>query len=352
MPTTFLPPELLSHIFELAHDVLQPSATSSFSLVCRSWLEPAQRTLFSDVSIPICSSKDTHLLHGAEEDVKRWEVFSNIRRYAPRRVALRGAGAHGGWLQKQSRELDWCQGVRDLTLADVWGSLDLLEDGNLRDLTKLTIQHSSLVSKHQALPSSLPPDLHHLSLHSSHALVPAFLHLFPHLHSLHISSETSFAECIGLDHVSSLPPLDSHLRTSAHLDLSPDPTPATRRTLHRFLSWLSPSSLSIYLSPTRPFETMINSIHSLPPSLRTLSFRRTSNCRNIAQGQVEFLFPIASVPFEIIGKLVRYGGATGLRKVVFEDCKREEVEAVEAGRVLMKDCEERGVHVYCSEEVV
>ncbi|KAL8281518.1 hypothetical protein RQP46_006202 [Phenoliferia psychrophenolica] len=58
----FLPPEILAHIFNLAHDPYTPSTMCSAALVCQDWRDPAQRALFQDVVMPDPNLKDLESL--------------------------------------------------------------------------------------------------------------------------------------------------------------------------------------------------------------------------------------------------------------------------------------------------
>ncbi|KAL8279565.1 hypothetical protein RQP46_008127 [Phenoliferia psychrophenolica] len=81
--------EVLSNIFELAHDPHTPSTMKSAALVCRAWRGPAQRTLFLDVVVPVFhgGSKGRKAVHW-DDYRSKWDNYRSKRLYTPRRVEL------------------------------------------------------------------------------------------------------------------------------------------------------------------------------------------------------------------------------------------------------------------------
>ncbi|KAL8279568.1 hypothetical protein RQP46_008130 [Phenoliferia psychrophenolica] len=139
----FFAPEILLHIFELAHDPHTPSTMKSAALVCRTWRDPAQRTLFLNVVVPI-SIGGSGQSKREKRAVQRWDTYRATRLYTPRRVELlvtlpdSCAGIRAipgrpivilGWEARNS--LSWITGVKDLSITGSEISVNLLSDPDL-----------------------------------------------------------------------------------------------------------------------------------------------------------------------------------------------------------------------------
>ncbi|KAL8279576.1 hypothetical protein RQP46_008138 [Phenoliferia psychrophenolica] len=104
--------EILSNIFELAHDPHTPSTMKSAALVCRAWRDPAQRTLFLDIAMPIVMGEDA-----SREDWNRWCHYDSTRIHPPRRVELVQPQEPRGCLYVRGARALWVPGVRTLKIG-------------------------------------------------------------------------------------------------------------------------------------------------------------------------------------------------------------------------------------------
>ncbi|KAL8279493.1 hypothetical protein RQP46_008055 [Phenoliferia psychrophenolica] len=126
-----LAPEILIDIFELAHDPRKPSTMCAASLVCRAWRDPAQRTLFLDIALPITNTTGP----GANTS-QRYEEYRATRLHLPRRVELFGPQMN---LHTAGPVLRLISGVRQFVIDKVFLGIDFLHAPELQELERLEI---------------------------------------------------------------------------------------------------------------------------------------------------------------------------------------------------------------------
>ena len=119
----------------------QPFSTLSACFGCRAWRGPAQRVLFSDIVIKCLWRHRIGvecIVSPAEVNrARNWNTYRLVRPYLPLRVVMRGPLSRErqpGHVGENSRELYWCEGVRDMVVtgAGIWSCSTSLDSFTVR----------------------------------------------------------------------------------------------------------------------------------------------------------------------------------------------------------------------------
>ncbi|KAL8279512.1 hypothetical protein RQP46_008074 [Phenoliferia psychrophenolica] len=300
-----LAPEILSDIFELAHDPHKPSTMKSASLVCRVWRDPAQRTLFLDVVVPIfLGGPGGPATEQTKSVIRRWEDYRSTRLYPPRRVELqvnmttpKSVGLGGRtmyWVGFEARlSFPLITGVKNFHISGGNVAPNILSDPNLAGLESLTIQNSvcseSLLDAVRFIPTSVLDVSIILALpNGNDDLVPALATV----HNLH------------------------------HLTFE--------------FIWERKESISL-------LESLAG---SLPTSIERLSISNVSGDGDSNR------IALSALPLPETQDVFSNDRLPKLARLDFTDCKRKDLEDAAAAADLLAECERKSIRVVCWEEFI